>query len=227
MLPPPTVADQPDLIPLLEDVPNPYASDWAELQSQASNRSDLDQCVGFLAPGSYRDYTPEDPNANPKEGEACPGAGNTDAGDGSCNVPCGFIRNGSAIGNKTCTCSGGTFSDCSCEKLPEVGLNLPVTACDEEWDGYDPTNPEIFAKQMDGTPCVSEWNACITPDLPSAQCEFTTAKGCICLLNFDGQLLWQCASTNNWFWCVGDDCPQAHLDEGIQNANLKPWCQVQ
>lgn len=227
MLPPPPGSEQPPLIGLTEPVPNPYASQWAELNSQTSNGGDLNQCVGFLTPGTYRTFTPLSPNANPEDGDPCPGEGNTDASDGSCNVPCGFVRNGAAIGNKFCPCNGGTFGSCSCDLLPDVGLNLPVTSCDQEWQGYDPTNPEIFAKQMDGTPCLSEWSACITPDLPSAACEWTTAKGCMCLLNFDGQLLWQCNATNEWFWCEGTNCPQAHQDAGVINAKLKPWCQLQ
>lgn len=182
------------------------------------------QCMGFDDPveGIYR--TSGDPN--PKSGDPCALDGGTAEG-GHCNVPCGFTLKGEKIGNKSCECGPGFFVDCSCLPLPSFQDKLPtkVGSCaDEEAapapDGYSQANNDLFADNMNGEECPTDYAACLTPDLPrrngEGQCEYTTPKACVCLGGF-----WQCGSSNGWFVCEGDNCPEEFLAEGVANGDLK------
>lgn len=183
-----------------------------------------EQCMGFddVEQGIYR--TSGDPN--PKGGDPCHPMRGTSEG-GHCNVPCGFTLKGQSIGNKSCECNSGFFIDCSCSPLPSYAEQIPqfVGSCEDEpgapeLGSYSQDNNDLFADHMNGTECTVDFDACMTPDLPrlngEGKCEYTTPKGCICLGGY-----WQCGSTNAWFFCKGDDCPQAYLDAGVRNGNLK------
>jgi len=180
------------------------------------------QCMGFDDPvaGTYR--TSGDPN--PKEGDPCAPDGGT-ADGGHCNVPCGFSLKGEKIGNKNCECGAGSFVDCGCAPLPSYAekISVSVGSCTDEEaapEVYTQGNDDLFADHMNGEVCDDDLAACITPDLPrknaEGKCEYTTPKGCLCLGGF-----WQCGSTNGWFFCEGDNCPDEYDTAGVLNANLK------
>lgn len=192
---------------------NPFAADWALLDTQATDPTNIDQCVGFVngTDGPYRVWTPDDPNANPKDGNPCTGNGNTAAANGTCNVPAGFERKDSFIGNKACTCEGDAGFDCSTNLLPGITLGVP-TVCGGIVD------------VIDETPCGTEFDTCMTDDVPT-MCEYTTPKGCVCLEDSEGVNVWQCGSTNSWFDCGnGAECPSTWPDNLTSGADIKTMC---
>jgi len=189
---------------------NEFAADWDALSTGALG--DINQCLGFESDGTtYRVWTPDDPNANPKDENPCPGAGNTTAGDGSCNVPAGFAWKDSYIGNKACSCDAALGLDCTTTLLPGLVLG-------------EPTDCGGLADVVDETPCGVEFETCMASDLPTA-CEYTTPKGCVCLEDKEGVNVWQCGSTNSWFDCgAGVDCPAAWPASIASGADIKVNC---
>jgi len=186
---------------------NPFAADWARLDQQPTNSSDLNQCIGFVS--GTQVY--QEPNANPKDEDPCSGAGNTQAMDGSCNVPFGFERRDTVIGNRSCSCNVALGLDCSTALLPGIVLQPP-----SDCGG--------LAEVIDETPCGAEFETCMAYDIPGA-CEYTTPKGCVCLENAVGDNVWQCGSTNSWFDCGGGiACPAAWPANLTSGADIKTNC---
>ncbi len=101
----------------------------------------------------------------------------------NCVVPCGFLE----MGTKTCACTAGTYSQCSCPR--------PVSYLGAGTADYCPTS-DGTTTELDETACAEEWAECIGKDPVTG----VTPKGCACL--FDPELAtlrWVCQSTNGWF----------------------------
>jgi hypothetical protein len=96
----------------------------------------------------------------------------------------------------SCTVSeaNGSYANCPCPRPEAFAAPEQAPLCTE----YG--SPDGFTQALEGSPCTTEWSACIGMD-PVAG---TTPEGCVCLhAATEHQLLWFCGSTNKWFRLEG------------------------
>jgi hypothetical protein len=105
----------------------------------------------------------------------------------NCCIPCGL----NSMGNRVCTCTGGSYASCSCGRPASyMGKNIS----NDDPNTAPPCANDGTVAMMKGTACTTEWEQCITSDAPSG----TTYQGCACMMGNSG-LQWYCGSTNKWF----------------------------
>jgi hypothetical protein len=89
---------------------------------------------------------------------------------------------------------------CSCEQRPgDFGLMFTTWACAAagEESGL-PTCESLgtgLVAGMNNSACPVEWSACVGRDYDSAT---ETPRGCFCIKEPNGELLWSCGSSNKW-----------------------------
>jgi hypothetical protein len=103
-----------------------------------------------------------------------------------CLVTCGFQN----MGLKTCTCAGGSYSQCPCPRPDNYMGAETAPPCNTLG------SPDGSADALDDLPCETEWAQCIGNDVVTGN----TPRGCACLRNIvSNDLQWYCGSTNRWF----------------------------
>jgi len=108
-----------------------------------------------------------------------------------CTRPCGFTVPGFDRALKYCVCQAGIFIECRCPRPDWYEGALEAPYCDSLTS--DGSGRTMF---LDKRPCQAEWDQCVARDPVSGY----TPKGCVCTVEPDGKLVWECGSTEKWFY---------------------------
>jgi hypothetical protein len=108
-----------------------------------------------------------------------------------CQRDCGFTHPQYPRAQKYCVCQAGVFIECRCPR-PDWYIAAPdAPYCDKySTDGSGRT------QLVDKRPCKAEWDQCVARDPVDGY----TPRGCVCTEELDGMLVWECGSTEKWFY---------------------------